>query len=98
MQRAVGEGISPAAWHEQAQQRDKQDTSFPTGSLRAGSTSMAERDPQHTGDGELWNRAASQPVTKHDQLLTACLQHPGDFVHFATIASEPGANQTPRVL
>ena len=101
MQRAGGEQISPAAWHEQAQQMDTQSTSPSTGPLRVNSTSMADQDPQHTRDGELWDRAASQPVAKHNQLLTACLQphgstgDPAQSLQSATITSEPGGDLTP---
>ena len=102
--RASGERIGSAAWHEQAQQRDTQATSPSTSPLRVGSTSMADRDLQHTSDGGVWDRAASQPAVKHNQLLTACLQQPGgagDSVqsfHLAAVTSESGADQTFTVL
>ena len=50
----AGETVIGVAWHEQAQQMDAQPTSPSTGPVRVGITSMADRDLQHTTDGDLW--------------------------------------------
>ena len=39
---------------------DTQATSPSTGPVRVGITSMADRDPQHTSDGDLWRGSVQQ--------------------------------------